>query len=40
VAVNEDAVYSNVRIEDGSYLFDINNKKGVLMISSFYTWKT
>ncbi|SDX32696.1 UDP-N-acetylmuramate--L-alanine ligase [Flavobacterium degerlachei] len=32
VAVNEDAVYSafNVRIEDGSYLFDINTPKGVL----------
>jgi UDP-N-acetylmuramate--alanine ligase len=32
VAVNEDAVYSafNVRIEDGSYLFDIKTPKGVL----------
>jgi len=32
VAVNEDAVYSafNVRIEDGSYLFDIKTPNGVL----------
>ncbi|MFT7164547.1 MAG: UDP-N-acetylmuramate--alanine ligase [Flavobacterium sp.] len=32
VAVNEDAVYSafNVRIEDGSYLFDIKTPTGVL----------
>lgn len=33
VAVNEDAVYSafNVRIEDGSYLFDIKTPKGILV---------
>jgi UDP-N-acetylmuramate--alanine ligase len=33
VAVNEDAVYSafNVRIEDGSYLFDIKTPKRVLL---------
>ncbi|EIA09115.1 UDP-N-acetylmuramate--L-alanine ligase [Flavobacterium frigoris] len=32
VAVNEEAVYSafNVRIEDGSYLFDIKTPKGIL----------
>jgi len=33
VAVNEDAVYSafNVRIEDGSYVFDIKTPKGILV---------
>jgi UDP-N-acetylmuramate--alanine ligase len=33
VAVNEEAVYSafNVRIENGSYLFDIKTPKGVLL---------
>jgi len=33
VAVNEEAVYSafNVRIEDGSYLFDIKTPKGVVL---------
>ncbi|WP_369766177.1 UDP-N-acetylmuramate--L-alanine ligase [Flavobacterium sp. WC2429] len=32
VAVNEDAVYNvfNVRIENGSYVFDINTPKGIL----------